>query len=436
MTNRGFYLNTTYSLAAFLEQQLGLQRGTHFRFSHAITSYQVLTLWLVINPAFTKRVMGMSKELSQAARLEKGKFIRVVWGSDGTVELQIPKPYDLCQSPKVGGLPTLRGVKTAVGFDTVNQAAYVDFANPITGHGLIASPTGTGKSNIARVLAYRLAMQNSADKVNFLLFDVADDGLAWDGFENIPHLIHGIIADTQTALSAMDWLIEELETRSKERRELPRLVVLVDEFAELSRHASFVESCARLAQRGRKRGINLVLCTQRPTKDSMGSMNITANLGLRIVGKVATSQEAAWSTGLSASGAELLTGPGDMLLVKAGQIQRMATPLLTDEDLAKLPRNGNGYEHEFDIPEAFYDEDVDESNVGRPRDPLDMAQMALAVAIPDISQRSLTRRFSIGFGKAKRVLEQALQLRAELDRLGCEIGYRDSKGRLLKLRAG
>lgn len=342
MTNKSFLISSLYSLAAYIEQELNMQRGHHFRFARVVPSYKVLTLWLVINPTYTKRIIGMTKELSQAARLEKGSFIRAEWGGEGVVELQIPKPQYLWTAPQVAKLPRRSGVKTAVGFDTQNQAAWADFANPVTAHALIAGLSGSGKSNLCRVLAYLLALQNRADEVKFLLFDVADNGLSWDGFDDLPHLVHGVISDAKTALDAMGWLTGELERRAEARCITPRLFAFVDEIQELAQDKRFVEPTEVLARRGRKWGLNLVLATQRPTKDSMGSMNVKANLGLRLVGKVTGGHEAAWATDLAESGAETLVGAGDFLLVKpGGHVQRIATPLLTNEDLGRLPTNGD-----------------------------------------------------------------------------------------------
>lgn len=409
MTGRGFYIATAHRLATYMEQELSVKRGHHFRFVRVMPSYKVITLSLAINPAFSRKVIGMSKELSQAACLERGSFIRIVWGGEGTLDLEVPLPQDLWKAPLTTRLPRFTGVKTAVGLGTTNQAAFTDFANPITAHGLVAGLSGSGKTNLLRILAYQLARQNDPESVKFLLFDQTDNGLAWDGFEALPHLLHdGIITDEPTALSAMDWLRGEMMRRSEVRTTTPRLFAFVDEIQELAQEKKFVEPTELLARRGRKWGINLVLATQRPTKDSLGSMNIKANLSVRIVGKVTSPQEAFWASDIPESGAEMLLGPGDMLLVKPGTMQRMSIPWLSNDDLSRLPRNG----HEPKV--GFEPAEDEEGGVGRPQDPLEARPLALALCDPDVSQREICRQFSIGFNKARRILELATELRREM----------------------
>jgi len=358
MTDKSFFVSVTHSLATYIEQELGMRRGAHFRFVKVVPSYKVLTLWLTINPTYTKAVLGMTKELSQAARLPKGSFIRAEWGGRGVVELQVPKPSNLWVTPQMARLPRLTGVQTAVGFDTGNKAAWADFANPVTAHGLIAGLSGSGKSNLARVLAYMLAMQNEPEEVQFLLFDVADAGLAWDGFENLPHLMHGVIGDMPTALDAMDWLVGEMDRRAQARETIPHLFAIIDEFQALAKEPRFIKAAENTARRSRKWGGSLILATQRPVKDSMGSMNIKANLGLRVVGKVTSGQEAAWATDLPESGAQDLLEVGDFLLVKPGSVQRIAIPLLGSDDLARLPSNGDMNQVDFTVIQGSdgYDE--------------------------------------------------------------------------------
>lgn len=338
-----FYRQTAMAIATYLLQELKMNPGEHWKVRNATNGPRVLTLNLMVNPRYAGKIMGMSEALSMAAGLDKDVSIRASRGSGGVLALEVPKPEALWFNFSVGNLPRRRGLLAPVGLDGDHRPATVDFANPLTNHALVAGLSGSGKTNLERVLAYQLVMQNQPEDVQFLLFDVADAGLAWVGFEDVPHLMHGVVTDVATALSAVNWLQGEMERRAEARCFTPRLFCFIDEIQELALEKQFVRPVERLARRGRKWGINLVLATQRPTKDSMGSLNIKANLGLRLVGKVTSGQESAWATDLSEVGCEKLVGAGDFVMVKpGGVVQRMATPLLADDDVAKLPSNGAG----------------------------------------------------------------------------------------------
>jgi len=340
MNKRNFFLQTSHGIASYIEQELKMTRGVHFRFVRVVPSYKVLTLWLSINPTYTKKLKGMVEELSLAAMLPKGDLVRTELGGRGVIEIQIPLPVYLRASPPVSRLPRLPGCQTAVGLDVENKAATINFDNPLTAHCLIAGLTGSGKTNLGRLLVYLLAHQNEPANLRFLLFDIADGGLAWEGFGNLPHLYHGVVSDMQTAKEGMEWLAGELARRAIKRETRPKLIVGIDEVQVFAKEPEIAEALEVLSQRGRKWGVSLILATQRPVKDSL-STTTKANMGIRIVGKVATSQESAWASGLADVGGETLSGLGDMLLCKhGGGVQRIAAPLFTDKDLADLPRNG------------------------------------------------------------------------------------------------
>ena len=354
MNQRAFYLQTSHGIASFIEQKLDMTRGVHFRFVRVVPSHKVLTLWLVINPIFVKSLKAMTEELSLAALLPKGDLVRTVLGGRGVIEIQVPLPEYLRTSPQVSKLPRLPGCQTAVGLDIENKAATVDFDNPLTAHALIAGLTGSGKTNLGRLLIYLLAQQNKPDALRFLLFDIADSGLAWDGFDDLPHLYHGVVSDMRTAKEGMGWLDGELTRRAENRITQPKLIVGIDEVQVFAKESDIAETLEKLSQRGRKWGISLMLMTQRPTKDSLATTT-KANCGIRVIGKVATSQESVWASGLADIGGETLGGLGDMLLVQNASsrgVQRIASPLFTDQDLDNLPRNGQDW---VDFPEPKED---------------------------------------------------------------------------------
>lgn len=176
-------------------------------------------------------------------------------------------------------------------------------------HLLIAGTTGSGKSELLRTLIMTLATSSSPDHLAFVLIDFKG-GTAFDCFSSLPHTA-GLISDLDDDLAqrALRCLEAELRHRESVLRQagaidltdlrgqsggptLPRLVVVVDEFAALAASLpGFVDSLVDVAQRGRGLGVHLVLATQRPA----GSVSaaIAANMAMRICLRVQSSQDSA-----------------------------------------------------------------------------------------------------------------------------------------------
>lgn len=165
-------------------------------------------------------------------------------------------------------------------------------------HGLAGGTTGSGKSELLRTLVISLALHSSPEDLNFLLVDYKG-GAAFDLCAGLPH-IAGLVTDLDEHLAerALSSLKAELHRRERFLRphqvedidaywrlgraeSLPRLFVIIDEFADLATDLpEFVESLVKISQKGRSLGVHLLLATQRPAgviKD-----NIRANTNYRI----------------------------------------------------------------------------------------------------------------------------------------------------------
>jgi S-DNA-T family DNA segregation ATPase FtsK/SpoIIIE len=174
-------------------------------------------------------------------------------------------------------------------------------------HALVAGTTGSGKSELLRALVAGLAARSHPDDVTFLLVDFKG-GSAFDVCARLPHTV-GVVTDLDEHLAARALRCLEAELRRREQvlrragavdiaayggarraggrvdEPLPRLVVVVDEFAALRAELpTFVDALVDVAQRGRSLGVHLVLATQRP----QGAVNdtIRANTNLRIALRV------------------------------------------------------------------------------------------------------------------------------------------------------
>src|SRR3954447_2683026 len=176
-------------------------------------------------------------------------------------------------------------------------------------HGLIGGTTGSGKSELLRSLIAALAANHDPRQLTFLLMDFKG-GAAFDACARLPHTV-GMVTDLDEALveRALRALEAELQYRERLLRKaeadnlrayperehdepLPRLVVVIDEFAKMAREQpELLAALVDVAQRGRTLGVHLILATQRPA--GVVNDHIRTNTNLRIALRV---QDAADST--------------------------------------------------------------------------------------------------------------------------------------------
>ncbi|MGI8667002.1 MAG: FtsK/SpoIIIE domain-containing protein [Jatrophihabitans sp.] len=176
-------------------------------------------------------------------------------------------------------------------------------------HLLIAGTTGSGKSELLKTLVTSLAASCPPDEIAFVLIDYKG-GSAFAECAQLPHVM-GVVTDldnrlTQRALVSLDAelrrreaafarasvadLAQYRDTVEATRCPLPRLVLVVDEFAALAEELpGFVSGLLSIAQRGRSLGLHLVLATQRPA--GVVSASIKANMSLRIALRVTDASE-------------------------------------------------------------------------------------------------------------------------------------------------
>ena len=171
-------------------------------------------------------------------------------------------------------------------------------------HALLAGTTGSGKSELLRTLVLGLAARSSPDHVSFVLIDYKG-GATFDACTALPHVV-GVVTDLDERLAARALRSLEAELRRREHilrfagatdltsyrasaatvaHPMPRLVVIVDEFATLAaRLPEFMGALLGIAQRGRSLGVHLLLATQRPS--GVVNDDIRANTNLRIALRV------------------------------------------------------------------------------------------------------------------------------------------------------
>ncbi|NKY48398.1 FtsK/SpoIIIE domain-containing protein [Nocardia cerradoensis] len=260
----------------------------------------------------------------------------------------VPMPIALqaldAHDPKPGALSFVAGVAPS------GEVRIEDLSR--LPHLLVSGATGSGKSVFLRGMLVELLRSRTPEQLRLMIVD--PKRLDFAPFTRAPHLERGeIISDPAEALERLRATLEEqidrrqpiLETAGVSSAaefyesggsldELPQLVILVDEFADLvlagPDRRGFSEMIQRYAQLTRAYGIFLVLATQRPSVDVITG-SIKANLSARVAFSLPSVRDS--MTILDRGGAEDLLGDGDLLFYRNGKIERLQAPFATLADV-------------------------------------------------------------------------------------------------------
>ena len=269
------------------------------------------------------------------------------------IGLDVPRPRDSWQM--IGGeqltewargydgdatLPVWPGV------DVLGSPYHLDLA--VAPHLLVGGTTGSGKSVCPHALLVSLLLRNSPDKLNLCLID--PKRVEFEAYQSLPDLIGGeVIHDQSGALAVLTELVELMEQRTerlatlgvrdiaeahaKGETDMPYVLVFVEELADLLMQSRAVEDpLVRLVQKARATGIHLVLATQRPDAATFSGL-LRSNVPTRIALTVQKSAES--KIILDQTGAERLTGMGDMLVKTAqGELKRVHGARVAHDDIA------------------------------------------------------------------------------------------------------
>jgi len=324
-------------------------------------------------------------------------------------------------------------------------------------HLLVAGTTGSGKSVGVNAMILSLLYRRAPEECRLLMID--PKMLELSVYNGIPHLLTPVVTDPHKAVSALNWVVGEMEERYKRMAALsvrnieafnarvkkaqsrgeqltrtvqtgfneatgeaeyaqqempaetmPYIVVVVDEFADLMIVAGKEIEAAiqRLAQMARAAGIHLIMATQRPSVDIVTG-TIKANFPARISFKVASKIDS--RTILNEQGAEQLLGQGDMLYsLGMGQIIRAHGPFVSDEEVEAiaeaLRRQGTP-----DYIDGITDAPPNAGDGGpdaRETSEDDIYDMAVAIVMRDrkASTSYIQRRLSIGYNRAADLIER------------------------------
>ncbi len=338
-------------------------------------------------------------------------------------------------------------------------------------HGLIAGATGSGKSVCINSFIISLLYKASPDDVKLLMVDpkVVELGI----YNGIPHLIVPVITEPRKAAGALGWAVNEMEQRYKmfadrdvrniegynkfveslvdepEVKKMPRIVIIIDELADLMMTApkEVEDSINRIAAKARAAGIHLLIATQRPSVNVVTGV-IKANIPTRIAFAVSSHIDS--GTILDCAGAEKLLGRGDMLFrpVGANKPNRIQGCFVSDEEVERV------VEFVKSGGKANYDDNImieierqaaieKQQRTGVPEEAADADDPVLEDAIKvvvELGQAStslLQRKLKLGYARAARIIDQ-------MEERGIIGGYEGAKPRqvlithdqLMEMQAG
>lgn len=310
-------------------------------------------------------------------------------------------------------------------------------------HVLVAGATGQGKSVGLNAIITSLLYKKHPAELKFVLVDPKKvefsiySAIERHFLAKLPDTEEPIITDTtqvvqtlQSVTREMDMrydllkqakvrTIKEYNTKFKSRhllpdkghRFLPYIVVIIDEFSDLIMTAGKeVEGpIIRIAQLARAVGIHMIIATQRPSTNVITGI-IKANFPARIAFRVQSMVDS--RTILDCPGANQLIGRGDMLISQGGEMVRVQCAFVDTpevEEICMYISEQQSYPNAFLLPEYVGDENIDGGSASfdaKDRDPLFEEAARIIVSSQQASTSSLQRRYSIGYNRAGRLMDQ------------------------------
>jgi S-DNA-T family DNA segregation ATPase FtsK/SpoIIIE len=351
----------------------------------AINPGPVITRFEVQPAAGVKvsRISSLVKDLARSLAVPSLRVVEVIPGKT-VIGIEIPnEKKEMIFLSQVLASPEFDNARSpvsmALGHDIGGSPVVVDLAR--MPHLLVAGTTGSGKSVGINAMILSLLFKSSPQDVRIIMID--PKMLELSVYDGIPHLLTPVITDMKDAANGLRWCVAEMERRYRlmsalgvrnlagfnkkvsdatkagqpipnplwrpdpmlaedeqvrdDLEELPVIVVIVDELADMMMVVGkkVEELIARIAQKARAAGIHLILATQRPSVDVLTGL-IKANIPTRLSFMVQSKIDS--RTILGEGGAEQLLGHGDMLFLPPGGgiAQRVHGAFVSDDEVHRV----------------------------------------------------------------------------------------------------
>ena len=378
----------------------------------------------------------------------------------GTVGIEVPNANPEIVSMKKVVLSkkfqeTKYDLPVVLGKTISNETYIFDLAK--SPHMLVAGATGQGKSVGINAILTSLLYKKHPSQLKFVLIDPKMVELSiYSKIEKhylakLPDEEEPIITDVKKVIHTLNSLAVEMDDRykllkavdarnikeynakfikrqlnpNKGHKFLPYIVLVIDEFADLIMTAGkeIETPIARIAQKARAIGIHMIVATQRPSTNIITGV-IKANFPARMAFKVSSMIDS--RTILDSPGANNLIGRGDLLITDSNELVRVQCAFVDTPEVDKITKfisQQQGYPHAFELPEVVEEAsegigEVDTAN----KDSLFEDAARLIVSSQQGSTSSIQRKFSIGYNRAGRIMDQ-------LEALGIVGPYQGSKPR-------
>jgi DNA segregation ATPase FtsK/SpoIIIE, S-DNA-T family len=395
-----------------------------------------------LGPAVTQYALevALGTKLSKITSLERDLALALS-APTGTIRIEAPIPgrnlvgielpnrsAELVTLRKMLESEEMQGAKSklevSLGLDVSGKPVVADIAR--MPHILIAGQTGSGKSVCINAFLGSLLFRASPTEVKLILVDPKRVELTH--YNGIPHLLSPVIVDPDKVISALRWIMAEMERRYKLFAQagarnidsyneaagfqaLPYIILFIDELADvmLFSPVEVEDAVTRIAQMSRATGIHMVLATQRPSVDVITGL-IKANIPSRIAFAVASQVDS--RVILDAQGAEKLLGKGDMLYLPPEQAKpvRIQGAFVNDREISALVE----FLKNQGVTPQYTEEVTTMAKAGRFAVPGiegevdDLFKEAIKVVCQydRASASLLQRRLSIGYARAARIVDQ------------------------------
>jgi S-DNA-T family DNA segregation ATPase FtsK/SpoIIIE len=329
----------------------------------------------------------------------------------------------------------------AIGKTITNEVFIIDLCK--MPHVLVAGATGQGKSVGLNAMITSLLYKKHPAELKFVLIDPKMvefniySTIEKHFLAKLPDDSKAIVTDFTKVIQTLNSLTREMDDRynllmlanvrnikeyntkfisrhlnpEKGHKFLPYIVVVIDEFGDLIMTAGkeIEMPIARIAQKARAVGLHMIIATQRPTTNIITG-TIKANFPARVAFRVISVTDS--RTILDASGANQLIGRGDLLFSQGSDLVRVQCAFVDTPEVVNITNfvgEQRGYPTAFFLPEATTDNTSSGSMSGTDfceRDPMFEEAARLIVIHQQGSTSLIQRKFSIGYNRAGRIIDQ------------------------------